>query len=70
MRMHTVCACVMNTWTTYRYIDTYIHKYSDFLVELIIVGSLWLAPIISMTIIIIVMLLDLQGLYNKSLHAK
>ena len=30
-----VCACVVNTWTTYRYIHTYIHKYSDFLVAMI-----------------------------------
>ena len=33
-----VCACAINTWTTYRYIHTYIHKYSDFLVALISVG--------------------------------
>ena len=32
------CARVTNTWTTYRYIHTYIHKYSDFLVVLISVG--------------------------------
>ena len=29
-----VCACAVNTWTTYRY----IHKYSDFLVAMISVG--------------------------------
>ena len=37
-----VCACAVNTWTTYRYIHTYIytyiHKYSDFLVAMISVG--------------------------------
>ena len=39
----TACARMMNTWTTYRDIDRYIHKYSDFLVVMI---SVRLAPII------------------------
>ena len=39
----TACARMMNTWMTYRDIDTYIHKYSDFLVVMISVGSLRLA---------------------------
>ena len=29
---------VMNMWMTYRYIYTYIHRYSDFLVGVISVG--------------------------------
>ena len=38
----TACVRMMNTWTTYRDIDRYIHKYSDFLVVMI---SVWLASV-------------------------
>ena len=47
-----VCVCVrvrmMNTWTTYRDIDTcniiQLHKYSDFLVVMISVGRAEASP--------------------------
>ena len=58
-----VCACAVNTWTTYRYIHTYIytyiHKYSDFLVAMISVGLAQARP--NNNIIIISSLISMQG---------
>ena len=59
-----VCACAVNTWTTYRYIHiyihTYIHKYSDFLVAMISVGLAQARPnnIILLCYNIIIVIID------------
>lgn len=40
--MHSKCTCVTNTWTTCRYIGTYIYtridKYSDLLVYIVMIS--------------------------------
>ena len=49
---------LVNTWTTYRYIHTNIHKYSDFLIVVISVG-LAAIIILSWHIIIIIIIISI-----------